>query len=147
MPWTQVSNNKVIRLGFIEGRHCPLAQYGYSRDERRGNPQIVFGLPSDAEGCPVAVEVFEGNTADPNTVAQQVDKLRQRFQLERIVLIGDRGMLTQSRIDQDLRPYQGPEWVTALRAPQIQALARQGTIQMSLFDEQDLAEISPPNPA
>lgn len=130
---------------YFEGRHCPLAKYGYSRDERRGNPQIVFGLLSDAEGCPVAVEVFEGNTADPKTVAQQVEKLRQRFQLERIVLIGDRGMLTQKRIEQDLRPYQGLEWVSALRAPQIQALARQGAIQMSLFDEQDLAEITHPD--
>jgi hypothetical protein len=129
----------------FEGHHCPLARYGYSRDERRANPQIVFGLLSDAEGCPVAVEVFEGNTGDPKTVAAQVAKLRARFHLERIVLVGDRGMLTQKRIEEDLRPHEGLEWVSALRTPQIQALAAQGAIQMSLFDEQDLAEVTHPD--
>jgi hypothetical protein len=130
---------------YFEGRHCPLARYGYSRDERRGNPQIVFGLLSSSEGCPVAVEVFEGNTADPKTVAVQVKKLRQRFGLEHLVLVGDRGMLTHKRIEEDLRPHAGLEWVSALRAPQIQALAAQGAIQMSLFDEQDLAEVTHPD--
>jgi transposase len=130
---------------YFEGRHCPLAKYGYSRDERRGNPQIVFGLLSNGEGCPVAVEVFEGNTADPKTVAAQVKKLRQQFQLERIVLVGDRGMLTQKRIEEDLRPHDGLGWISALRAPQIQALAKQDAIQMSLFDEQHLAEITHPD--
>lgn len=130
---------------YFEGHHCPLAQYGYSRDERRANPQIVFGLLSNAEGCPVAVEVFAGNTGDPKTVARQVEKLRERFQLERIVLVGDRGMLTQKRIEEDLRVHEGLEWVSALRAPQIQALAAQGAIQMSLFDEQDLAEVTHPD--
>lgn len=130
---------------YFEGRHCPLAKLGYSRDERRGNPQIVFGLLSDSEGCPVAVEVFEGNTGDPKTVATQVKKLRQRFHLERIVLVGDRGMLTQKRIEEDLRAHSGLEWVSALRAPQIQKLVTQGTLQMSLFDRQDLAEIQHPD--
>jgi transposase len=130
---------------YFEGRHCPLAKYGYSRDERRSNLQIVFGLLSNGEGCPVAVEVFAGNTADPKTVAAQVKKLRERFQLERIILVGDRGMLTQKRIEEDLREHEGLQWVTALRAPQIQALMAQGAIQMSLFDEQNLLEITHPD--
>ena len=127
---------------YFEGRHCPLAKFGYSRDERRGNPQIVFGILSSPEGCPVAVEVFEGNTSDPKTVPAQVAKLRQRFHLERIILVGDRGMLTQTRIEQDLRPQPGLEWITALRAPQIQTLAAAGAVQLSLFDERDLVEVS-----
>ena len=127
---------------YFEGHHCPLAKYGYSRDERRHNPQIVFGILSSAEGCPVAVEVFEGNTGDPKTVAAQVAKLRQRFDLERVILVGDRGMLTEKRIEQDLRPHEGLEWVTALRAPQIQKLVSQGAVQLSFFDEQDLAAVS-----
>jgi len=127
---------------YFEGHHCPLAKFGYSRDERRGNPQIVFGILSSAEGCPVAVEVFEGNTGDPKTVAAQIAKLRERFHLERIILVGDRGMLTEKRIEQDLRPHAGLEWITALRAPQIQALVRQGAVQLSFFDERDLFEVS-----
>jgi transposase len=130
---------------YFEGHHCPLAKFGYSRDERRANPQIVFGLLSSADGCPVAVEVFEGNTGDPKTVAAQVNKLRQRFHLERIVLVGDRGMLTQKRIEEDLRPHAGLEWISALRTPQIQKLAAGGLLQMSLFDEQDLAEVTHPD--
>jgi hypothetical protein len=127
---------------YFEGHHCPLARYGHSRDERRGNPQIVFGILSSADGCPVAVEVFEGNTGDPKTVAAQVAKLRERFHLERVILVGDRGMLTEKRIEQDLRPHEGLEWVTALRAPQIQKLVSQGAVQLSFFDEHDLAEVS-----
>jgi hypothetical protein len=130
---------------YFEGHHCPLAAYGYSRDERRSNPQIVFGILSSAEGCPVAVEVFEGNTGDPKTVAAQVNKLRERFHLERIILVGDRGMLTQKRIEEDLRPHEGLEWITALRTPQIQKLASEGLVQLSLFDERDLAEVTHPD--
>jgi hypothetical protein len=130
---------------YFEGHHCPLAQYGYSRDERRANPQIVFGILSAADGCPVAVEVFAGNTGDPKTVAAQVAKLRERFRLERIILVGDRGMLTEKRIEEDLRPHEGVEWITALRAPQIQKLASEGVVQMSLFDERDLAEVQHPD--
>jgi len=130
---------------YFEGHHCPLAKYGYSRDERRSNPQIVFGLLSNVEGCPVAVEVFEGNTADPKTIAAQVKKLRERFHLERIVLVGDRGMLTQKRIEEDLRGHEGLAWVSALRSQQIQKLASQGALQMSLFDKQDLAEVTHPD--
>ena len=130
---------------YFEGHSCPLAQYGHSRDERKNNPQIVFGLLCNGEGCPVAVEVFEGNTADPKTVARQLTKLRQRFALRRLVLIGDRGMLTEKRIEQELRPIEGLDWITALRAPQIQKLVTDGTVQLSLFDQRDLAEVTHPD--
>ncbi len=130
---------------YFEGRHCPLAHYGYSRDERRHNPQIVFGLLSNGEGCPVAVEVFEGNLADPKTLAAQITKLRERFRLQRVVLVGDRGLLTEKRIEEELRPLEGWDWITALRAPQIQKLVSAGALQMSLFDERDLAEITHPD--
>src|SRR5712692_8410584 len=129
---------------YFEGRCCPLDHLGHSRDERSGNLQIVFGLLANAEGCPVAVEVFEGNTGDPKTVASQVSKLRQRFKLERVILVGDRGMLTNARIREDLQPA-GIDWITALRAPQIQALVAAGALQLSLFDERDLAEITHPD--
>jgi len=130
---------------YFEGRCCPLAHLGHSRDERSGNLQIVFGLLANAEGCPVAVEVFEGNTGDPKTVASQVSKLRQRFKLERVILVGDRGMLTNARIREDLQPAEGIDWITALRTPQIQALVAAGALQLSLFDERDLAEITHPD--
>ena len=129
---------------YFEGRHCPLARYGHSRDERPGNLQIVFGLLTNHEGCPVAVEVFEGNTGDPKTVAAQICKLRQRFRLKEVVLVGDRGMLTSARIREDLETEEGVRWITALRAPQIQQLAADGNLQLSLFDQQDLAEIQHP---
>jgi len=129
---------------YFEGRHCPIAHYGHSRDERPGNLQIVFGLLTDQAGRPVAVEVFEGNTADPNTVAAQVEKLRARFGLDRVILVGDRGMLTSARIEQDLRSA-GLDWITALRSVQIRGLVDSGFLQLSLFDRQDLAEISHPD--
>jgi transposase len=126
---------------YFEGRHCPLARFGHSRDEWSGNPQIVFGLLTNAEGCPVAVEVFEGNTGDPTTVASQVSKLRERFHLKQIVLVGDRGMLTSARIRQDLQPQEGLQWISALKSIQIQQLVQGGALQLSLFDQHDLAEI------
>jgi transposase len=129
---------------YFEGRCCPLAHYGYSRDERPGNLQIVFGLLTNGQGCPVAVEVFEGNLGDPTTVATQVSKLRERFGLQQVVLVGDRGMLTSARIEQDLKAA-GLEWITALRSAQIQALVHSGALQLSLFDERDLAEITHPD--
>ncbi len=128
----------------FEGRTCPLAALGYARDGVRGRPQVVYGLLTSKEGVPVATEVFEGNTADPTTVASQVAKLRQRFGLAHVVLVGDRGMLTKARIDTDLAPA-GLEWVTALRAPSVKALVADGAIQLSLFDETDLAEIDHPD--
>lgn len=129
---------------YFEGRRCPLARYGHSRDERPGNLQIVFGLLTNHEGCPVAVEVFEGNTGDPKTVAAQISKLRQRFQLKEVVVVGDRGMLTSARIREELETEEGVRWITALKAPQIQQLASDGNLQLSLFDQQDLAEIQHP---
>ena len=129
---------------YFEGRRCPLARYGHSRDERPGNLQIVFGLLTNHEGCPVAVEVFEGNTGDPKTVSAQIGKLRQRFHLKQVVVVGDRGMLTSARIREDLETEEGVRWITALKAPQIQQLAADGNLQLSLFDQQDLAEIRHP---
>jgi hypothetical protein len=130
---------------YFEGRCCPLARLGHSRDERPGNLQIVFGILTNADGCPVAVEVFEGNTGDPKTVASQVRKLQKRFKLERIVLVGDRGMLTSARIREDLKTVAGVDWITALRAVQIQALVTAGALQLSFFDQRDLAEITHPD--
>ena len=128
----------------LEGRHCELAHIGYARDGVKGRLQIVYGLLTSKEGCPVAVEVFEGNTADPATVPAQVAKLRERFGLSRVVLVGDRGMITEARIDQDQKSA-GLEWITALRAPAIRKLAEAGTIQHSLFDQSNLAEVSHPD--
>ena len=130
---------------YFEGRTCPLAQFGYSRDERCGKPRIVVGLVSNEHGCPLAVEVFEGNTADPKTLAAQLDKLRRRFGFQQLVLVGDRGLVTHKRIDDELRPLQGVAWITALRALRIRTLADAEVLRMSLFDERDLAELSHPN--
>ena len=130
---------------YFEGRQCPLAQFGKSRDERSGNRQIVFGLLTDAAGCPLAIEVFEGNTGDPATVAAQVSKLRERFGLERLVLVGDRGMLTAARIREDLQPLAGIDWITALKSVEVRKLVSEQALQLSLFDEQDLAEITHPD--
>jgi transposase len=128
---------------WYEGRTCPLAKIGHSRDGRKGTLQILFGLICNAEGCPVAVEVFDGNLGDPTTVAAQIEKVRSRFGLERVVFVGDRGMLTEARIRQDLAPAQ-IDWISALRSPAIRALLESGTLQLSLFDQRDLAEIRDP---
>ena len=130
---------------YFEGRHCPLAKLGHSRDDKSGKLQIVFGLLTNASGCPVAVEVFAGNTSDPKTVAAQVNKLRQQFGLSDMVLIGDRGMITSARIREDLPASHGIQWISALRATQIQKLATGGQLQMSLFDKTDLVEIAHPD--
>jgi transposase len=131
-----------ITSSYLEGRHCPLAAHGYSRDGKPGKMQIVFGLLTTAEGCPVAVEVFAGNTADPATLASAVQKARERFGLKRVVWVADRGLLTDKRIEVELRTDAGFGWITALRAPAVQALYEEGVLQLSLFDEQGLAEIS-----
>ena len=130
---------------YFEGRRCPLARIGHSRDGRFDRPQIVFGLLTDGQGCPVATEVFDGNTGDPKTVLAQVKKLRERFGLKRVVLVGDRGMITSARIEEDLKPASGLEWITALRGPAIRKLVETGILDVSLFDERDLAEISSPD--
>ena len=132
-----------VSSSWLEGRCCELARFGHSRDGKKGKLQIVYGLLCAADGCPVAVEVFEGNTADPMTLAAQIDKLKERFGLSRVVLVGDRGMITSARIRDELKPA-GLDWITALRAPQIRALLDTGALQLSLFDERDLAEITAP---
>jgi hypothetical protein len=132
-----------LSSSWVEGRCCELTRFGYSRDGKKGKLQIVYGLLCAADGCPVAVEVFEGNTADPMTLSVQIDKLKERFGLSRVVLVGDRGMITSARIRDELRPA-GLDWITALRAPQIRALLDAGAFQLSLFDERDLAEITTP---
>jgi hypothetical protein len=129
---------------WFEGRHCALAKFGHSRDGRRDRPQIVFGLMTNREGCPVAIEVFEGNTADPKTLGVQIEKLVKRFGLSKVILVGDRGMITEARIREELRPILGLDWITALRAPAIRTLMETGAIQLSLFDQKDLLEISAP---
>jgi len=134
-----------LTSSWLEGRCCELARFGYSRDGQRAKLQIVFGLLCTAEGCPIAIEVFEGDPADPASLAAQVAKLKERFKLGRVVLVGDRGMITAARIAQDLKPA-GLDWITALRAPAIQALAAEGgPLQLSLFDQRDLAEITSPD--
>ena len=132
-----------VSSSWLEGRCCELARFGYSRDGKKGKLQIVYGLLCAADGCPVAVEVFQGNTADPMTLSAQIDKLKARFGLSRVVLVGDRGMITSARIRDELKPA-GLDWITALRAPQIRALLDTGAFQLSLFDERDLAEITAP---
>jgi hypothetical protein len=129
---------------YFEGRKCSLAKLGHSRDGKRDKLQIVFGLLTDKEGCPVAVEVFDGNVGDPKTLASQVHKLRTRFGIKRLILVGDRGMITDARIREDLSVIDGFDWITALRAPAIAKLVASGSLQLSLFDKKDLAEITDP---
>jgi hypothetical protein len=127
---------------WLTGRCCDLAARGHSRDGKRDDPQIVFGLVCSAQGCPIAVEVFKGNTADPATVAAQVTKLKERFGIDHLAWVGDRGMLTSARIEQVLKP-EGVDWVSSLRAPQIAQLAQEhGPFQPSLFDQRNLLELS-----
>jgi Transposase DDE domain len=128
----------------FEGRTCPLGKIGHARDGVKGRLQIVYGLLCSPAGVPIAIEVFEGNTADPKTLAAQVEKLKTRFGLSRVALVGDRGMLTSARIDNELRPAT-LDWISALRAGQIKALVEAGAIQLSLFDRQNLFEITHPD--
>lgn len=134
-----------VSSSYYTGRCSSLIKFGYNRDGKRRFPQIVYGLLCNAEGCPVAIEVFEGNTADPNTLTPQVEKIRQRFGVKRVVIVGDRGMITSRRIDQTLRDVPGLDWITALRADTIKTLASQGIIQPSLFDQRDLVEVASPD--
>src|SRR6476646_6502550 len=127
----------------FEGRTCPLGAIGHPKDGVHGRLQIVYGLLTSRDGIPVAIEVFKGNTGDPTTVAAQVTKVQDRFGIEKVVLVGDRGMLTAARLREDVRPA-GLDWITALRAPQVKALVRDGDLQLTLFDQTDLAEITSP---
>ena len=135
-----------VSSSYFEGRCCPLARIGHSRDGKKGSLQIVFGLLCNADGCPVAVEVYEGNTGDPTTLKDQIEKVRIRFGLQRVVFVGDRGLLTSARIREELAPVDGLDWISALRAEQIRKLAEDdGPLQRSLFDRTDLAEIRHPD--
>ncbi|MBI2477759.1 MAG: IS1634 family transposase [Planctomycetia bacterium] len=131
-----------VSSSYYTGRKSPLIKYGYSRDHRSDRPQIVYGLLCDSEGRPIAIEVIPGNTADPPTFTQIVGRARKRFGINRIVFVGDRGMITTARINEDLRGVEGLDWISALRSEGIRKLLEAGTIQMSLFDQQDLAEVT-----
>jgi transposase/ribosomal protein L35 len=126
-----------------EGRTCPLVQFGHNRDGDK-LPIIVYGVMTDGEGRPIAVEVYPGNTGDPTTVGDQVEKLRERFRLERVVLVGDRGMLTQPQLDK-LQKHPGLGWISALTSAAIRELVQKGALQLSLLDEKNLAEITSPD--
>ena len=128
----------------FEGRTCPLGAIGHPKDGVRGRLQIVYGLLTSPGGIPVAIEVFKGNTGDPATVAAQVTKVKDRFGITKVVLVGDRGMLTAARLREDVGPAH-LDWITALRAPQVKALVRGGDLQLTLFDQTDLAEITSPD--
>jgi hypothetical protein len=133
-----------VSSSYMQGRCCPLAKRGYSRDGKKGTLQIVYGLLCAPDGCPVAIEVFDGNTADPKTLAPQIEKLRQRFHLDRVVLVGDRGMITEARITEDVKAA-GLDWITSLRAPAIKELLNSGVLQLTLFDQRDMASITSPD--
>ena len=133
-----------VSSSFYEGRTCPLAQFGHDRDGKKGLPIIVYGVMTNGEGCPVAAEVYPGNTSDPKTVDDQAEKLRERFGLQRVVFVGDRGMLTQPQIDK-LKQRPGIGWITALTSRAIRELVKQGALQLSLLDQKNLAEISSPD--
>ena len=130
---------------YFEGRTCPLAKIGHPHDGKKGKLQILVGLLTDMEGCPCAVEVFPGNTGDPMTLASQIKKILERFSLERVIIVGDRGMITEARLREDIQGVEGLDWITALRSPAIAKLLEAGAIQLSFFDEKDLAEITHPD--
>lgn len=132
-----------VSSSFYEGHTCPLAQFGHDRDGKNGLPIIVYGVMTNGQGCPVAVSVYAGNTGDPTTVGDQIEKLREKFGLERVVLVGDRGMLTQPQIDK-LKQHAGMGWITALTSTAIRSLVDEAALQLSLLDEKNLAEITAP---
>jgi transposase len=133
-----------VSSSYFEGHSCPLAALGYSRDGRRGTPQIVYGLLCDKQGRPVSVEVFSGELHDDKTLPAQIRKLKARFGLKAVVVVADRGMVTKANLAL-LRETDGAGWITALKAPQVKKLVVQGALQLSLFDERNLAEISAPD--
>jgi transposase len=133
-----------VSSSYMEGRCCPLAKRGYSRDGRKGTLQITYGLLCAPDGCPIAIEVFDGDTADPMTLSTQIEKLKQRFRLDRVVMVGDRGMITQARITNEIKSV-GLDWITALRAPAIKGLLQSGALQLSLFDQRDIASVTTPD--
>ena len=128
---------------YFEGSTCPLAQRGYSRDGKSGTLQVNYGLLTDARGCPVAVSVFDGNTADSKTFLPAVQRVRQDFGVSQVVMVGDRGMISQKAID-EMRQDDGVGWITALKSASIRALVEQGQLQLGLFDTRNLVELSSP---
>jgi len=128
-----------LSSSYFEGEACPLAARGYSRDGKKGTLQVNYGLLTDARGCPVAISVFEGNTTDPETLLEQVEKLQNDFALQSVILVGDRGMISQAQVEA-LREYAGVAWITALKSGAIRQLVAAGTLQMDLFDERNLFE-------
>lgn len=134
-----------VSSAHFEGRQCPLARIGHPHGGPKNRLQVNFGILADDQGRPVAVEVFDGNTGDPTTFTAQVKKVKQRFDLDTIIYVGDRGMITSARIREDLQDQEGIDWITALRFVQIRSLVKQGAFQPSLFDEMDLGEISSPD--
>jgi len=130
---------------YMEGTKCPLSAFGYSRDRKKGKLQVEFGLLCDSDGRPVAVRVFEGNAADPTTVAERIRTLKDKFKLTHVVVVGDRGMLTSARIREDLAPEDGVDWISALTTDGIRKLQAEKLIQPELFDECNLAEVISPS--
>src|SRR6267142_3250862 len=133
-----------LSSSYFEGKCCPLAKIGYSRDGKRNTPQVNYGLLTNRAGCPVAISVYEGNTADVSTLMPQVTQLREQFGLERLVLVGDRGMISHKAIN-ELRAFDGLAWITALKSSQIRALVQGGELQLGLFDERNLFEFAHPD--
>ncbi len=132
-----------ISSSYYEGHCCKLAKYGHNRDKKQGKKIIVYGLLTDAEGRPVAIEAFEGNTADPTTVPAQAEKIRERFGLEKVVLVGDRGMITTTQVTK-LKEYSGMGWISAIKGQTIRKLIDKGHMDRSLFDDRNIAEIQSP---
>jgi transposase len=133
-----------VSSSYYEGETCPLAKFGHNRDEKKGKMQIVYGLLCDVEGRPIAIEVFEGNTADPTTLQLQIQKVKDRFHLQHLVLVGDRGIITETKLQETIKPH-GLDWISALRSSAIQQLIQSGSLQPSLFDDKCLAEITSPD--
>ncbi|OUL33833.1 IS1634 family transposase, partial [Nostoc sp. 106C] len=134
-----------VSSSYFEGKACPIAKYGYNRDGKKGKLQIVFGLLCNKEGCPISVEVFEGNTSDPTTFTQQIEKVRARFGIQQVIWVGDRGIISSTRIKSSFKKEHQVDWISALRSSQIRSLIEQDCIQLSLFDEKNIAEISSPD--
>lgn len=131
-----------VSSSYFEGKKCALAQYGYNRDGKRGKLQIVFGLLCNREGCPIAIEVFEGKTSDSKTFTKQIKKLQERFGIKQVIWVGDRGIISSTTIKQELKTAEAGDWIGAMRSSQIRSLVEQSYIQLSLFDQQNIAEIS-----
>ena len=133
-----------LSSSYFEGRKCPLAARGYNRDQKKGKLQVNYGLLTDDQGCPVSISVFPGNTSDPKTLMPQVKKLQKDFNLKSVVLVGDRGMISQKQVD-ELKGHKGMEWITALKSGAIRKLMNVGAIQLTLFDERNLFELTHPD--